>query len=97
MTKSCNTAYESFIHAALAEHLQPRSIALTPIPTVQDTIVYAVATDVGAFIFKTMDPSGRDPDGTAHAVGAPQPIGRWQFLNRRDRRRWKRRRTWGGA
>lgn len=79
--KWCNTEYEDLVASTLRAELgsEPRLIA---IPTFPDTIVYEANADTKAWMFKAMDPSGRDRDGIAleawaydqaREVGVPVP------------------------
>ena len=62
--KTCNTAYEDVV-AEIARHEIGRDASLTPIPTYPDSIVYEVAAGERTWIFKAMEPHGRDRDGIA--------------------------------
>jgi hypothetical protein len=63
--KSCNPTYEPLIRDLALKYLSLPDCRLIAIPTYPDTIVYEIATDTSAFIFKSIDPQTRDPDGIA--------------------------------
>jgi aminoglycoside phosphotransferase (APT) family kinase protein len=80
--KTCNTAYEELVAATLHRELGC-DVKLAPVPTYPDTIVYEVVTDAGRWIFKAMEPDGRDRDGIAleawscaraREAGVPTPL-----------------------
>ena len=80
--KTCNTAYQALIETLLTEQLGAPLLALTPIPTVPDTIVYEAHSADQHVVFKAIEPEGRDPDGialeawaleTAASRGVPTP------------------------
>jgi len=62
--KTSNTAYEHAV-AEVARQEVGRDVTLSAIPTYPDSIVYEVTDDRRAWIFKAMEPGGRDPDGIA--------------------------------
>jgi Ser/Thr protein kinase RdoA (MazF antagonist) len=79
--KTSNTAYEHIVEE-IARQEVARDVTLSAIPTYPDSIVYEVAADRGSWIFKAMEPHGRDRDGIAleawsceraREVGVPAP------------------------
>ncbi|MBW3588095.1 MAG: aminoglycoside phosphotransferase family protein [Actinobacteria bacterium] len=62
--KTCNTAYEDVVREIARQEIAGDA-SLTPIPTYPDSIVYEVAVDGLTWIFKAMEPNGRDRDGIA--------------------------------
>lgn len=62
--KTCNTEYEELV-AEIARQEVGSEVSLLAIPTYPDSIVYEVAADGGQWIFKALEPHGRDRDAIA--------------------------------
>lgn len=79
--KTCNTQYEDLVQAIARQELG-RETTLLAVPTYPDSIVYKVAADGGEWVFKAVEPNGRDRDAIgieawayerAREAGVPTP------------------------
>ena len=79
--KTCDETYAPLVREALVP-LLGSSVALTPIPTYPDSIVFQAGSGDRSVVFKAIHPHGRDPDGIgleawsierAREAGVPAP------------------------